>query len=597
MEPIEYLRLMRRRWRLLVACVLVAGVAAFVTTPDEPTGGQVDWQAESTILRDASAGTPVALASVQLYMKTGEVPGRVGERLDYGGNPIRLARTLEFDSDETIGTLTVTATGSSRDEAADIANAFVEETLGFLAGRARDQQQDAAAELNERLSTLQSDIDQLEVSIDEAEESGAPTELFETQRDAKLRQYGAVLDQQQAQLDEPPPSAGYQVLEAAAADLASPKDGGFSAPKSKPVRTGFGALLGLLLGVAVVIVVERVDPHIYTREATEEAFSLPVVAEIPHEPAMIDSPTILTITEPASALAEAYRSLRAALLLMPTHVLRSTPLPGVVGTSPSMAEAPPEPHVVLVTSAAPGDGKTATVANLAATFAEAGRSVLVLGCDFRRPSIQRYFGVSEDTGIVDILQGRAGARELSDVIKPTSVPGVRIVTNGSPVANFGDVASAGRDLVAKARLWADVVLIDTAPMLATNDAIELVPAVDAVVLVCRSGKTTTDAARRSRALLERLNAPVTGIALIGAPVEQAYGSYYRYTTTPTKRRLFARLRRGRTPAHAPRPTISPSPGPGREDGPDRVETLAAAPLNGNGSKARRRRRSRARSRR
>src|SRR5438874_5561667 len=113
MEPLEYLRLFRRRWRLIAACVLVATVAGFVTTPSKPKGGQVSYVADATVVRDASATTAPALSSVELFMRTGDVPDRVAKRLNYTGNQLKLARSLGFTLDDTIGTLTVTATGSS----------------------------------------------------------------------------------------------------------------------------------------------------------------------------------------------------------------------------------------------------------------------------------------------------------------------------------------------------------------------------------------------------------------------------------------------------------------------------------------------------
>jgi capsular exopolysaccharide synthesis family protein len=191
--------------------------------------------------------------------------------------------------------------------------------------------------------------------------------------------------------------------------------------------------------------------------------------------------------------------------------------------------------VVLVTSGAPGDGKTTTVANLAATMAESGRSVLVLGCDFRRPEVHRYFEVAAAPGIADVLTGSA-TRRLEDIARPTTTPGVWVAPSGEGLRNLGDLAAGGRDMVAQARALADVVIIDTAPILATNDAAELIPSCDAVVLVARIGKTTVDVARRTRDLLERLGAPVAGVVAIGVPpADDTYAKYYTPTSAPEPR--------------------------------------------------------------
>jgi MinD-like ATPase involved in chromosome partitioning or flagellar assembly len=114
--------------------------------------------------------------------------------------------------------------------------------------------------------------------------------------------------------------------------------------------------------------------------------------------------------------------------------------------------------------------------------------------------------------------------------------------------SFGDVANAGRALVDEARTLADVVIIDTAPILATNDATELIPAVDAVVVVARVGKTSADAAKRTRTLLERLSAPAAGVVLIGTTSsDSSYSNYYTSTSPepPSRRRRFRRKIRSR----------------------------------------------------
>ena len=118
----------------------------------------------------------------------------------------------------------------------------------------------------------------------------------------------------------------------------------------------------------------------------------------------------------------------------------------------------------MITSASPGEGKTTTTANLAAVFAEAGSSVLVVNCDFRRPTIHRYFGVEDEP------------RRVHE----TGIGGVKIVTNvlSDPRSNPAQVVAAQRQVVAAARGRFDVILLDTAPLLTANDAVELVSSAD-----------------------------------------------------------------------------------------------------------------------
>ncbi len=537
MEPIEYLRVLRRRWRLLAACVLVAGVAAWLATPAKPSNDAVTYTATHTLIRDTQpSAVPQALPTVSLYVKTGDVPERVAERFGYEGEPAVLASRVSLEPDEVVGTLGITASGGSPEEAADLANIFATETLAYLGRQAQEAQRDEIEQVNADVTRLQAEIDDLEERVDAAEEAGQPTGTLEAQRDSRARQYGAALDLQQQILGERAPSAGYLTLEEALPDLAEVEDGGFTAPRSRPARSGLAAVVGLLLGLGAVLVAERLDTRIRTRQAAEDAFGLPVIAEVPEADAGVKY-RILTDSDPLSASAEAYRSLRAALLL--TSALPLGNAARGAGHTPDE-----EPQVVLVTSPAPGDGKTTTVANVAAAFAETGRSVLVLGCDFRRPEIHKMFDVSDRPGISDVLAGN-GSTTLRDVVRPTPVSGVFLAPSGPGLKNLGLVSSAGPQLIQDARELADLVIIDTAPSLATNEASEMLAECDAVVLISRVGRTRVDAAKRTRALLDRLGSTVLGVVLVGAGDDAStyYGSYYTSNTVASARRSPIPLRR------------------------------------------------------
>ena len=577
MEPVEYARLIRRRWRVVAACALVAAAAVWVVSPSKPAARLPEFVASHTIIRDtdpnAGAATqPQALATVGLLVKTGEVPRRVAERVNFEGAPVLLARSVVTKPDEQLGTLEIQASAGGREAASELANSFAEETLAYLGERAQQAREKTNAEVLDRLTKRQATIDDLERQSNAARAAGKSPDLIEARREAELRLFTADQELQQKQADLPPPTAGYVTLEAASPDLASPKGAGFGVPASRPARAGGAAVLGMLLGIVVVLVIERVDPRISLRSAAERAFRLPVITEVPY--ASSRRTDVLSVTDPSSGVAEAYRALRAALLLIPPKVLGDAPpetsvssdgasepaalVPSMLGPTGLLPRPKPdasssrEPHVILVTSAAPSEGKTSTVANLAASFAEAGRSVLVLSCDFRRPSIHEFLGVRQAWGLTEVLDGGADAPHLADVIKDSVIPGVRIATNGSPLDNYGEISAAGRALVAEARQLADTVIVDTAPLLVAHEATELIPAADTVVVVCRSGQTTREDAQRSRELLTRLGASVAGVVLIGAPeTDTGYSTYY-YEPPPTSRRgLLARLTGRPAPASEP----------------------------------------------
>jgi Mrp family chromosome partitioning ATPase len=166
----------------------------------------------------------------------------------------------------------------------------------------------------------------------------------------------------------------------------------------------------------------------------------------------------------------------------------------------------------MVTSTEPGEGKSTSTANLAAVFAESGAAVLVVNCDFRRPSIHKFFGVEDEPRRV----------------QATQIPGVKIVTNvlNDPAANPSQVVAAQRQVVASARSRFDVILLDTAPLLTANDAIDMVSSADLVVIVARSEETGFESATRASELLNRLDAPLGGVILTA--VKGGSNEYYYY---------------------------------------------------------------------
>ena len=262
-------------------------------------------------------------------------------------------------------------------------------------------------------------------------------------------------------------------------------------------RAIVGALFGLCLALMYVGVRGRFDTRIHERPTIEASLGAPVLADIPNlSRDEVRSRAVLTRDAPLSSTAEAYRSIRASLLLVKPELERR----GARGL------------VVMVASPKPGEGKTLSTANLAVALAETGLSVLAVNCDFRRPVLGDYFGVEPQPATVV----PAGLNNLSVVTNVARDPG----------ANPAKAVAAQRALVDWARPRYDVVLLDTAPLLVTNDAVDLLPAADVVAVVVRQGRTKSGDLERTRELLERHGARVAGA--IANCVDTATSSYYYY---------------------------------------------------------------------
>jgi capsular exopolysaccharide synthesis family protein len=284
--------------------------------------------------------------------------------------------------------------------------------------------------------------------------------------------------------------------------------------EGRTTRGILGALLGFLIGVGLAIAADRLDRRIRSRSEAEEAFGLPVLAEIPNfTRSQARNRELLAHTRPQSRAADAFRAIKTSLLFQMSAT--GGDARGTRGMAPIEGLFEAEPHdcmVIMVSSASPREGKTTTSANLAVVFAEAGEEVLVVNCDFRRPTIHQQFGVED----------------VPRSVQSTSIPNVKIVTNvlADPTANPAQIVAAQRQVVGAARERFTIIILDTAPMLAANDAIETVGVADLVVLIARASVTTIESATRSMEILTRLGAPLAGVVLVAT--DQAASDYYYY---------------------------------------------------------------------
>lgn len=334
--------------------------------------------------------------------------------------------------------------------------------------------------------------------------------------------------------DERPAGAGNARLTIMqeATPIPNQSTAGFVIPPDRGIRTALAAGVGLLVGLALALLLDRLDSRLRTRTEVAEALRIPVIAEVPRlrgeERA---NGKVLTVVKPLSVYADGYRAARTALMHLPTQQVPGDWAPRRVEGE---FETQPTAHVILISSAHPGEGKTISVANLAASFAETGKRVLVLDADLRSPGAHTKFGVPQGAGISDYLTNATGG-SLEGLTRPTGIEGVRMVTAGTRLDYPASLTSRIAPLIDQARTEADVVLVDTAPLLAASDVFDLLPLADAIVLVVRSGRLTENAATRVAELLGRFRVPVTGAILIGGHIRKAdYGYGYGYGEQPDK---------------------------------------------------------------
>jgi len=219
---------------------------------------------------------------------------------------------------------------------------------------------------------------------------------------------------------------------------------------------------------------------------------------------------LVAYTEPKSAAAEAYRTLR-------TNIQFASPDKPV--------------HTILATSTSPDDGKSTTIANLAITFAEAGSSTILIDGDLRRPHIHSIFGLSNDAGLTTLVAEMARNTGSSMAVLPLQagpVANLQILTSGPVPPNPAEILASKRlaDILEMLKARADYILIDTPPIIAVTDAAILSSRVDGVLLVVNAGKTRRDLAVKARDMLQQVNANVLGVVLNNAKIDKSAYAYY-----------------------------------------------------------------------
>jgi len=187
---------------------------------------------------------------------------------------------------------------------------------------------------------------------------------------------------------------------------------------------------------------------------------------------------------------------------------------------------------ILVTSAGPREGKTTTAVNLGIIMAQAGKRVLIVDADFRRPSLHHLFGFSPNgkgalPGLSNVIVGNS---KLAEVLLPTSFDGVAFVPAGIVPPNPSELLGSQRMVAVMNELGdeADFVLIDTPPCLLYADAVVLSTMADGVLYVVRSGPQDKAAQRRVHKQLQQAKARILGVVFNDAEVEETSGSYHYY---------------------------------------------------------------------
>lgn len=271
-------------------------------------------------------------------------------------------------------------------------------------------------------------------------------------------------------------------------------------------NTALSGLAGLGLAVGLVLLLEFLSDTLNPGESVRRRLPVPILAQLP---LMRIGDELPVEGEPRSLPAEAYRILRTNLAF-------------------SAIDRPLQ--ILLVTSPGPQEGKSLVAANLAAALSQAGRKVLLVDANLRRPALHKLLDLQNRFGLSDVIRGENGAFEqVVQVYQGRNGVGFEVLTSGSLPPNPLELLDSGR-MAALLLQWAgmyDFLILDT-PALGLSDAQVLASQADGVLLVGRSGRTRVGATRHALEVLAEIRARVLGLALNAIPGQQVDRGEYSY---------------------------------------------------------------------
>lgn len=289
---------------------------------------------------------------------------------------------------------------------------------------------------------------------------------------------------------------------------------------NKPAIFVASLVVGLLSGAALALFLDKLNSGLQTPEQVAEAVGQTVIATMPfqgEEERMQNGQSLMlhqmVIAKPLSLFAEAVRSLRTAI---------------------EMSDVDHPPKVIMVTSSVPAEGKSSVSLSLAMSAQKAGKSTIILDLDLRRPVVGTRFGVKPEHGIVDYLLGNVDLRSVIQIDPYSGVHFIPCLSNS--ISNAPDLLASERlaNTVKQLAKHYDLVVLDTAPVMAASDARRLTPLVDKIVYVVEWNKTPRESVTAAVAELAEGTNKIAGIVFSKADMNrfgeynyQARGYYYR----------------------------------------------------------------------
>jgi tyrosine-protein kinase Etk/Wzc len=272
----------------------------------------------------------------------------------------------------------------------------------------------------------------------------------------------------------------------------------------------YGTILSLILAGALVIGLDALDNSVRSVRDVEQLLGLPLCGMIPAHNEETSRASRITALDPLSPAAEAYRLLRTDLLFT--------------------AEDRPF-QSLMVGTGKPGQGATTTISNLAIAFAQAGKRVILIDADLRRPKLHGVFGTTNDVGLTSLLLGDT---DIEHALHPTGIDNLLLLPTGPLTMHPSEMLASRqmRQLHEDLKRYADFVLVDTPSAIAFSDATILSSFIDATLMVVRAFNVPRGSEDTVRRMLTKAKANMIGVVLNGVPPSQVDSVHYHYHYYP-----------------------------------------------------------------
>lgn len=372
----------------------------------------------------------------------------------------------------------------------------------------RQQSQEA---VQEKRQAIQLQISNLEKIVAESETKAlevgrkmAEFEKMKTERDRQKQLYDSLLGTvQNVNVSQDVSQFDVNILEQATVAISIKP--GFA----RSLLLGLG--VGLILSGGLLFLLDRFNDRVATVVELTEHFTEPIYGQVPEEAPDADGRLpLLNPQDTRHVYAESFRNIRSSLRFVGADGLKKS-------------------RIIIVTSPTPGDGKSTITANLALTLSFATtHKILLIDGDMRRGGLHRLFGLEGEPGLAEVLSGEADWRK---VIQPTRYKNLSFLSAGEPTSHPGELifSAACETMMEELRQEFEVVIFDTAPVLAVDDTPSLAPKVDGTLVLYRAGRTSCRLMRNTLEALYSRNAKVLGIIFNGVDPKQPEYGYYKYT--------------------------------------------------------------------